>query len=105
MVGLLSVLAAVLVGLQTFLRYAELAEKHRLAGARFSNLKHEIELLAAFPPTDQSGLRAALAQLEERWSKLREESPTLPSRIWRRIEQSLRFEMHEERYPHLGKNA
>lgn len=88
-VGLLSVVAAVLTGLQTFLRYAELAEKHRLAGARFANLKHRIELLMVLPA--EVDMRSQLAALEETWAKLREESPSLSSGVWRRIERQVQF--------------
>ncbi len=87
--GLLSVVAAVLTGLQTFLRYAELAEKHRLAGARFANLKHRIELLMTQPA--ESDMRSQLAAIEETWAKLREESPSLSSGVWRRIERQVQF--------------
>lgn len=89
-VGLLSVTAAVLTGLQTFLRYSELAERHRIAGAKFANLKHRIELLLTFPTAD-SDLRASLEALEESWARLREESPTLPARVWRQIERTVGF--------------
>ena len=89
-VGLLSVIAAVLTGLQTFLRYAELAEKHRLAGARFANLKHRIELLMTLPA--EADMRSQLVAIEEAWSELREESPSLSSGVWRRIEKLVQFE-------------
>lgn len=88
-VGLLSVVAAVLTGLQTFLRYAELAERHRLAGARFANLKHRIELLTTL--SADADIREQLVAIEETWAKLREESPTLPSSVWRRIERRIVF--------------
>lgn len=88
-VGLLSVLAAVLTGLQTFLRYGELAEKHRLAGARFANLKHRIELLMIRP--DAPDVADQLVTIEETWAKLREESPSLPSTVWKRIEREVKF--------------
>lgn len=90
-VGLLSVVAAVLTGLQTFLRYAELGERHRMAGAKFANLKHRIELLSTLPPASDLELRSALESIEDAWSKLREESPTLPARVWRRIERTVQF--------------
>ena len=92
LVGFLSVFAAVLMGLQTFLKYSELAEKHRMAGAKFANLKHRIELLATLPPATESELKEALATIEESWSKLREESPTLPTQVWRHIEKTVTFE-------------
>lgn len=88
-VGLLSVIAAVLTGLQTFLRYSELAERHRLVGARFANLKHRIELLTAFPPATEAEFNSSLQSVEDAWSKLREESPMLPGRIWKRIEKAI----------------
>jgi hypothetical protein len=44
--GLISLLAAVLAALQTFLAFAERAEKHRTAAAAYSTLKRELDLLA-----------------------------------------------------------
>jgi hypothetical protein len=88
-VGLLSVVSAVLTGLQTFLRYAELGERHRVAGARFANLKHRLELVATLSSDDEK--RASLKEIEDTWAKLREESPTLPDSIWRRIERQIKF--------------
>jgi hypothetical protein len=102
-VGLLSVAAAVLMSLQTFLKSADLSEKHRFAGARFAHLKHRIELLAAIPPTTAEDLGKALTGIEESWAKLREESPTLPGGVWQEIEKSLTFEKHGERYPVISK--
>jgi hypothetical protein len=104
-IGLLSVLSAVLASLQTFLRSSELAEKHRLAGARFANLKHDLELLATMPPPNSDQLRDALSVIEQRWAKLREESPNLPEKIWTRIEQTLTYEKHEKRYPTLAEKT
>lgn len=100
-IGLLSVLSAVLASLQTFLRFSELAEKHRIAGARFANLKHEIELLDSMRPTEPSELRQALASMEERWAKLREESPGVPRKIWAFAEEKLTYEEHSKRYASL----
>ena len=104
-VGFLSVGAAVLTGLQTFLKYSELSEKHRLAGAKFANLKHRIELLMAIPPSTEAELEAALISIEETWSKLREETPTLPTRIWRHIERTVLFDEHQRRYPNNEKTS
>lgn len=84
--GLLSVTAAVLSGLQTFLKYPELAEKHRLAAAKFANLTHRIELLASRQAESEADIFAELKSIEEVWNKLREESPTLPSRILKGID-------------------
>lgn len=84
--GLLSVAAAVLSGLQTFLKYPELAEKHRLAAAKFANLTHRIELLASMEGASDAEMLAELKAIEASWNTLREESPTLPSRALRGME-------------------
>ena len=93
--GFLSVTAAVLTGLQTFLKLSELAEKHRLAGARFANLKHRIEMLASFPPPTDAETKATLENIEAAWSKLREDSPTLPAPVWRYFERTLSLDQHK----------
>lgn len=93
--GLLSVTAAALTGLQTFLKYSELAEKHRLAGARFANLTHRIEMLASFPLATEQETLDALTAIEQSWGKLREESPMLPARLWRHFEKTMLFEQEK----------
>lgn len=102
LVGLLSVISAVLVSLQTFLRYSDLSEKHRVAGARFANLKHRIELLGTMPPTDTQDLKSELTKIEEEWNKFRQDSPNIPFSIWSHIENTLTYEVHEERYPNFA---
>jgi len=85
-VGLFSVTAAVLAALQTFFKYSELSEKHRIAGAKFANLEHRLELLGTMPPASADELKKSLTMIEDTWAKLREESPNLPGRVWQRIE-------------------
>jgi hypothetical protein len=80
--GMFSLAAATLAGLQTFLKLTERAERHRLAGARFSGLRIELEQAIAFPSGDISDV---MTNLRERWSKLTEESPHLPPRVWKRV--------------------
>lgn len=99
LVGLFSVTAALLTALQTFLKYAELSEKHRVAGAKFANLKHRIELLASLPEPPPDELKQQLTMIEDRWAKVREESPNLPTRIWNNVKKSLTYEEQNRRYP------
>lgn len=82
-VGLLSVLAAVLASLQTFLRFAERAEKHRACGARYAGLKTELEVVQALP-REPSEMREFLESFCARWAALHGESPTIPDRIYAR---------------------
>lgn len=88
-VGLLSVTAAVLVSLQTFLRYAEQAGSHKTAGAKYAHIKHRLEMLAAMPPETDADLKAELDAIEAEWNQIREESPNLPTFIWRHVEQTI----------------
>lgn len=101
-VGLLSVAAAILASLQTFLGHASIAEKHRITGARYASLKQQIELLATMPPDDRKELRSALLEIDKQWATYREDSPNIPQKVWRRIEQTLTREEHEKRYPNLA---
>jgi hypothetical protein len=84
-VGFASVLVAILTGIQTFLRYAERAEKHRLAGVRYGSIKREIEQKLAFAPKNSEELLPYIDALRIRWDQLNEECPTIPKRIWDRV--------------------
>jgi len=97
-VGLLSALAATLAGLQTFLMYSEVSEKHRIAGARFAHLKHRLELLMSSERPSDADLNRRLKRMELDCSALREETPSIPDTIWKRIEQQFTLEEHANRY-------
>lgn len=56
-VGLISVLASVMASLQTFLRYAERAEEHRAAGARYGAIRRRLEAIYARAPEARRGIR------------------------------------------------
>lgn len=79
-VGLGSVLAAVLTGLQTLLGYAERAEKHRIAGAKYGALGRELEVLRASESVSGEQIDALRKQLDV----LALESPNNPVAIYRR---------------------
>jgi biopolymer transport protein ExbB/TolQ len=104
-VGLLSISSAVLASLQTFLDYKGLAERHKLSGARFADLKHKLEIVATFASGDDSDLKLRLTEIEQQWEKIREESPNVPTRLWRKIEKKMTLEKDKEMHPEFGKNA
>jgi hypothetical protein len=105
LVGLLSVTAALLTALQTFLKYSELSEKHRVAGAKFASLKHRIELISAMPLPPLDELKQQLTMIEDHWERVREESPNLPARIWQDIEKSLGLGEYSNQQPSAAKDA
>lgn len=81
--GVASVLAAIMAGLQTFLRYSERADRHRVSGGKYGMLRREIEQRLAFSPPASDDLVAYINSLRERWDKLAEDCPTAPNRIWK----------------------
>lgn len=103
LVGFLSIASLVLTALQTFLKYSELAERHKIAGARFADLKHQIEMVAVFDIEDRDAVRLKLESVEKLWARVREESPNLPARIWDCVEKELTFEKDMQTHPDFGK--
>lgn len=81
MASIASILAAILAGLQTFLRLSERAEKHRIAGSKFGGLRREIEQELAFLSDDKDSA-AFVESIRIRWENLTEGSPTAPQGLW-----------------------
>jgi len=79
-----SIIAAILAGFQTFYRFSERAEKFRLTGVRYSELRIELEQKLTFLPQN-SELEQYVESFRERWNKLREDAPPAPQRIWDKI--------------------
>jgi hypothetical protein len=82
-VGLLSVVAAVLASLQTFLGFSERAERHRVAGAKYGAVGRELQACLA---STQDEVDPCTAQIRERLDALAQESPNVPPAIYRRSE-------------------
>jgi type III secretory pathway component EscS len=89
-VGLLSVAAAVLASLQTFLRFAERATQHRIAGARYASLKAELEARLVLGPLSGESFVHFVDAYRIRLAQVHEESPAVPDRIYRRATAKLR---------------
>lgn len=78
--GLLSVLAAVLTALQTFLGLAERAEKHRQTGAGYGAVRRQLELLKTFPTSEEEDLET-LRAVKDDMDELAKNAPELPASI------------------------
>jgi|GEM_PF-617557 len=89
-IGLVSVLSATLAGLQTFLRFAERAEKHRIMAGHYAMVRREIEQLLVLPPTGGEELRTSLDSLRSRIDALAGEAPQIPQRSWNQVERMAR---------------
>ena len=82
-IGFLALIQAVLAALHTWLRYAEFAEKHRQAGARYASIRRHIEQLLAFGPAIPSEM---VSGIRESLDTIAREAPSIPARIWRRVQ-------------------
>lgn len=80
LVGMISVLAAVLASLQTFLRFGERSEKHRAAGEAWASLRREIDQMVALPPASLASLgdpKPYLDELRRRMGEVAQQSPEM----------------------------
>ena len=78
--GLVSVLAAVLASLQTFLRFGERAEKHRASAELWAALRREIDEMLALHPTylaSRGDPKQYLDDLRRRMDEIAQQSPEL----------------------------
>jgi hypothetical protein len=99
--GLISVAAAVLASLMTFLRFPERAEKHRVAAARYGALRREMDHVLHTDPAARHPADPFLKHLRDRLDLLGRQSPEIGEAMWARV--SARFEVSEPalspRYP------
>ncbi len=79
-VGLMSMTAAVLSALQSFLNFNDKAERHRSAGARYNAVGRELEQLLA-----QDEDWSPLTKIRARIDALAEESPHIPEGAYEEI--------------------
>lgn len=87
LVGLTSVLAAILSGLQTFLRTSDRASTHRSAAGSYGAIRRELETAIA---VQQGSVTAdLLTTISDRLDELASRSPAIPARVWLRVERTL----------------
>jgi hypothetical protein len=85
LVGLMSVLATVLTGLQTFLRYEGRAEKHYSAAVQFGAVRRELEQYQALrkPGASESAAdKDFLDSIRKRMTDLPRTAPEIPQGLW-----------------------
>jgi hypothetical protein len=95
LVGLVSVAAAVSAALRNFLRYAERAEKHRSAGARYGAVRRRLEAIFAGDADARDG--HYLTAIRDELNRLAEDSPNVPPQIFYRTQRTLSDEPRRSR--------
>ncbi|MGJ3247656.1 MAG: SLATT domain-containing protein [Elainellaceae cyanobacterium] len=78
-IGLISVSAATLASLQTFLKFSERAERHRIAASKYGALRREVEEILA---TADDLTQETITPLRQKIDRLAEEAPHVPDKIW-----------------------
>ena len=85
LVGSISVLAAVLSSLQTFLRYATRAESHRIASLRYETLRREMAKELTIPREARGDPDRTLDSARQRMDRYSKESPNIGEREWGKL--------------------
>jgi hypothetical protein len=86
-VGTLSVVAAVLAALQTFLRYSERAEKHRSTAAAYAVVRHRLETVANISVALRPPLKELLDNISGQVDSLTQSAPNVPDKVWKQVKE------------------
>lgn len=81
----LSLGVTVLVSLQTFLRYAERAEKHKDAATEFGKLRRELEEIIAYVPDGGKITEGQMESVRVKWGELSTHAPSIPNKVYTRM--------------------
>ena len=81
-IGLVSVLVAILVTLQTYLKRDELASKHRAIAAAYGSVKRHLDQQIVRLEAGDEVLPQTVDGIRERMDGLSADGPTIPKKIW-----------------------
>ncbi|CAN5708697.1 hypothetical protein BH18ACI4_BH18ACI4_06120 [soil metagenome] len=84
LVGSASLLAAVLAGLQTFLRFSERAAKHATAANWYSAIRRDIEQTLHLPIEARGKAKVCLDRIRKEMNRAAQDAPELSVRYWKR---------------------
>ena len=82
---LLSLAVTVFASLQTFLRYAERAEKHKAAATEFGKLRRELEQTIALIPVGDTIGAGVMESVRAKWGELSTHAPSIPNHVYTRM--------------------
>ena len=84
--GLVSIISAVLASLQTFYNFASHAESHRMAGVKYKTIIRELEQVLARPLEQLPDKADYLNELRKRLDDLELAAPVVPEGVFRHVE-------------------
>jgi hypothetical protein len=76
--GVLSMVSAVLAGLQTFFGFGEAAGKYRTVGVGYEKVEKEIEETLALPVHIRGDVKERIDTIREEMNTLADDSPEIP---------------------------
>ena len=79
-----SILAAVLAGLQTFLRFSERAAEHASAADWYSAIRRDIEQTLHLPLESRGKAKDCLDRVRKEMNRVGQDAPELSVRSWKR---------------------
>jgi hypothetical protein len=103
LIGSVSILAAVLSSLQTFLRLADNAAEHGAAAAWYSAIRRDTEQVLALPCESRGGPKGCLDTIRKEMNKAGQKAPPLSERLWSKYAQ--RFNVNEPPWRRYGSGA
>lgn len=83
-VALASIFAAVLAGLQTFLRFSERAAQHATAADWYSAIRRDIEQTLHLPVDCRGKAKDCLDEVRKEMNRAAQDAPELNTRFWNR---------------------
>ena len=83
-VAFASIVAAVLAGLQTFLRFSERASQHGTAADWYSAIRRDIEETLHLPIESRGKAKDCLDRFRKEMNRVGQDAPELNVRLWKR---------------------
>lgn len=84
LVASISIVAAVLAGLQTFLRFPERASQHATAGNWYSAVRRDIEEILHLPVESRGKAKDCLDAIRKEMNRVTQDAPELNVRSWQK---------------------
>lgn len=81
-IGSISVAAAILSALQTFLRFGERAEQHAVAAESYAGVRRDIEEVLALSAKERGTPKSCFDRIRKEMSKVGQHSPEIGDLLW-----------------------
>lgn len=83
--GVVSILSALLVGIQTFFKFGERAEKHRTFGAKAGNLRRQLEQHIA-GGNIESFSEEKIDKIRDSYDEISRDAPAVSNSVWEKAQ-------------------